>query len=367
MGTQLRLRRTRLAFGFVVLTASALLLGCSDDDTPTKPIPSGSWQDIGPSANYASAEHLTTWNGLLVASGQFYHFQGGADASLLTWDGATWSRLDPIGSGINAMAVYDGKLIVGSSPYRQASGDTLPTISAWDGTQWTPFDAGLNRRSVSCLALFEGDLIAGVQQEYNGGAYVSYVARWNGTSWQQMGGTLNGFVGAMTVYQNRLIVAGSFDTAGGASTKSIAAWNGAAWEPLGSGMGGGTNSTGTVIALVADATTLVAGGEFLTAGGIPAVNAARWNGTAWDSLPGLEHPSSYVFVRALEMYQEAPVAGGPFFTDPVRRWSGSTWVPMSTLNGTVECLTIYDGSLIVGGYLPQSANGVARWVPPPPG
>lgn len=363
MGFQLRLRRTRLAFVFMILAASALLFGCSDDDTPTKPKPSGSWQDMGPSANYAAVENMTTWNGLLVASGQFYHFQGGADASLLTWDGATWTRLDPIGSGINALAVYDGKLIVGSSAFKQVSGDTLPTIAAWDGTQWTPFDAGLNRRSVSCLTLFEGDLIAGVVQ----GTYVSYVARWNGTSWQQMGETLNGFVNAMTVHQGRLVIGGSFDTAGGVSTKSIAAWNGAAWEPLGSGIGGGTNSTGTVIALLADATTLYAGGEFLTAGGIPAVNAARWNGTAWDSLPGLEHPSSYVYVRALEMYQEAPVAGGPFFVDPVRRWSGSTWTPMSTLNGSVQCLTIYDGSLIVGGYLPQSANGVARWVPPPPG
>ena len=353
---------------FVLLVvAQTALPGCSDDEPPTKPQPSGSWQDLGLVATFADAEQLTTWNGLLVAGGLFYRFQGGQDATLLTWDGATWNRLDPIGSGINALAVYDGKLIVGSAAFRQVSGDTLPTIAAWDGNQWTPFDSGLNRRTVTALALFEGDLVAGVRA----GSDSSYVARWNGASWQSLGGTLNGFIGALTVYQGLLVAGGDFDTAGGVPANSIAAWNGTTWAPLGSGIAGGLNSTGSVMALTADATTLVAGGEFLSAGGVPAVNVARWNGTTWGPLAGLEHPSSYVYVKALTMYEEMPVMGGVFFVNPVRRWSGSEWVPMSTLDGEVLCFTTYNGSLIAGGYFPPSgshtANGVARWMPPPPG
>ena len=125
--------------------AQTALPGCSDHETPTKPQPSGSWQDLGLSADFVDVEQLTTWNGLLIAGGVFHRFQGVQDASLLTWDGATWNRLEPIGSGVNALAVYDGHLIVGSSAYKQVSGDTLPTIAAWDGNQWTPFDSGLNR------------------------------------------------------------------------------------------------------------------------------------------------------------------------------------------------------------------------------
>ncbi|HEX5031039.1 MAG TPA: hypothetical protein VFY90_11905 [Tepidiformaceae bacterium] len=282
-----RLQRRNVRKGWLALWFFALLLvaqtalpGCSDDDPPTKPQPSGSWQDLGLVATFADAEQLTTWNGLLVAGGLFYRFQGGQDASLLTWDGTTWNRLEPIGSGINALAVYDGKLIVGSAAFRQVSGDTLPTIASWDGSQWTPFDSGLSRRSVTALALFEGDLVAGV----SAGNDVYYVARWNGTSWQSVGGTMNGFISALTVYQGLLIAGGGFDTADGVPANHIAAWNGTTWAPLGSGIAGGLNSTGSVLALTADATTLVAGGEFLSAGGVPAVNVARWNGTTWSPL-----------------------------------------------------------------------------------
>ena len=365
MGCQHPRHRARIVLGFVLFLAS--LLGCSDDDTPTKPQASGSWQDLGLVANYASAEELIVWNGLLVVGGDIHRFQGQLDAALLTWDGATWKRLDPPNVAINALAEFDGHLIVGCEAYRQVSGDTLPTLAAWDGVQWAPFDSGPSRKSITALALFEGDLVAAVLLENNSGSYVSDVERWNGTSWQAVGGTVNGYIGALTVYQGLLIAGGSFDTAGGVATKSIAAWNGTAWTPLGGGIGGGVNSTGTVIALMADATTLFAGGEFLTAGGTPAVNVARWNGAAWDSLPGLEHPSSYVYVRALAMQNHAPVVGGVFFENPVRRWSGSAWIPMSPLNGVVQAFTTYNGSLIVGGYLPGSANGVAMWVPPPPG
>jgi hypothetical protein len=363
-------RRTWLVLGFVLLLVQPVLLGCSDDEPPTGPQrSSGSWRDLGLSADFVEVDALATWNGLLIAGGHFHQFQGHLESNLLTWDGATWKRLEPPGAGVNALAVYDGHLIVGSG-FSQANGDTLPTIAAWDGTQWTSFDSELNHRSVTALTLYQGDLIAGVLLESNGGNYVSSVLRWNGTSWQSLGGTLNGFISALTVFQGLLVVGGDFDTADGVSAKSIAAWNGTTWTPVGGGIAGGTNSTGSVLALTADGTTLVAGGEFLSAGGVPTVNVARWNGAMWDSLAGLEHPSSYVYVRVLAMYGETLVAGGVFFVDPVRRWSGSEWVPMSTLNGPVRSLTIYNGSLIAGGYFPpsglQRANGIARWIPPPP-
>ena len=372
-------RRDRLRLwlvpGFVLILLQTVLIGCSDDN-PTAPKPtSGSWQDIGPPVEFANVGDLVIWNGLLVAGGTF--IQEHLESSLLTWNGLAWQRLEPPNSAVNALAVYDGHLIVGCSAYQQtvtpayssSASDTLPTLAAWDGVRWTPFDSGPSRKTITALALFEGDLVAAVVLEDNRGGYVSDVERWNGVSWQAVGGTLNGYIYALTAYQGQLVVGGSFGTAGGVSAQSIAAWNGTAWTPLGSGIGGGINSAGTVRALTVDGTTLLAGGEFLTAGGAPAVNVAQWSGAAWDSLPGLEHPGSSGYVRALTMYEEMPVAGGlfPVLVNPVRTWSGSAWVPLSPLNGMAGCFAVYNGALIAGGHFSQGASAVARWVPPAPG
>lgn len=363
------LRRGWLVLGLVLLLVPTVFVGCSDDNPPTGPQPSsGSWQDLGLSADFVEVDEFATWNGLLVVGGHFHQFQGHLESELLTWDGATWNRMEPPGADVRALAVYDGDLIVGSGFFNQASGDTLPTIAAWDGTQWTPLGSELKGKSVTALTLYEGDLVAGVLLDNTGGSNVSSVMRWNGTSWQPIGGTLNGYISALTVFQGLLYVGGLFDTAGGVPAKSIAAWNGAAWAPVGGGIVGGASSTGSVLTLATDGTTLFAGGDFSSAGGVPAVNVAQWNGTAWDSLgAGILHPSIQTYVSALAMNGTTLVAGGVFGVDPVRRWSGSEWIPMSTLNGLVRTFTIYNGSFIAGGYFPpsggQQANGIAKWVP----
>jgi hypothetical protein len=133
-------------------------------------------------------------------------------------------------------------------------------------------------------------------------------------------------------------------------------------------MEGGVNSTGSVLALAVDGTSLLAGGDFVTAGGAPAVNVARWNGVAWEALgAGLGHPTISVYVRALAPFENTPVAGGVLAPDAVRRWNGSEWKPMSSLYGVVMALTIHNGSLIAGGYFPTSdrlnSDGIVRWVP----
>ena len=43
-------------------------------------------------------------------------------------------------------------------------------------------------------------------------------------------------VSALTVYNGELIAGGDFTTAGGTRASYIARWNGATWQPLGSGM-----------------------------------------------------------------------------------------------------------------------------------
>ena len=113
------------------------------------------------------------------------------------------------------------------------------------------------------------------------------IARWDGLSWQPLGGglyqsdiSLVGSVNSMTVFDGELVAAGSFDNAGGTHVSNIARWDGAAWRPMGDGFNHG------VQALAVHGDTLFAAGEFDRSGTEPAahVDSAFWKSVG-DGIP----------------------------------------------------------------------------------
>ena len=115
----------------------------------------------------------------------------------------------------------------------------------------------------------------------------NYIAKWDGSAWSAlgsgMGGQSIGWVNALAVSGTNLYAGGSFTTAGGVPANYIAKWDGSAWSALGSGISG-PNGLGGVNALAVSGTNLYAGGWFTTAGGVPATNIAKWDGSAWSAL-----------------------------------------------------------------------------------
>ena len=73
-------------------------------------------------------------------------------------------------------------------------------------------------------------------------------------------------VSGSTVYAG-----GDFSTAGGVSATRIAKWNGSSWSAMGSRM------NNAVLAIVVSGGTVYAGGDFSTAGGVSASRVGRWN------------------------------------------------------------------------------------------
>jgi hypothetical protein len=77
---------------------------------------------------------------------------------------------------------------------------------------------------------------------------------------------------ALTVAQNGdLLAGGNFSTAGGVPASRVARWNGSAWAPIGTGITGFRVNAITV----RPNGDLVVGGAFTAAGGSPASNIAR--------------------------------------------------------------------------------------------
>jgi len=284
-----------------------------------------SWSSLGSGMIYI-VHALTVYEGDLMAGGSFT-FAGGVNARhIAKWNGNSWAQ---VGSGMNsyvlALTVYGGELIAGGQ-FTEADYASALYIAKWNGTSWAPLSSGMNFR-VHALTVYEGELIAGGSFITAGGVSAKYIARWNGSSWAPLGSGLDSTVTTLFVHGSELIAGGYFTTAGGISANRIARWNGSSWAPLGGGIGGGKPYS-YVSTLTGYGSDLIAGGNFTTAGGVSANRIARWNGSSWSPLGnGMGGGNPYTFVSALSVYGNDLIAGGNFITaggvsaNKIARWN----------------------------------------------
>src|SRR5262249_49738126 len=106
---------------------------------------------------------------------------------------------------------------------------------------------------------------------------------------------------------------------------------------------------------------IVVAGDFTSAGGVPVTGIARWDGSAWSAMPGLQGP----VVLAVLPNGELIASDGWLW-----RWDGTTWVSFAALGSlnypTVMSLAFApNGDLIAGGRFTSisgtAATNLARW------
>lgn len=319
---------------------------------------------------------IATCGNHLVAAG----FLSNCETSPRVWayNGSNWLLLDSA-MHVNALAVYDSKLIAGGS-FDTTGGVAAHDIASWDGSSWSPLGSGIEGYyGVYALTVYDGKLVAGGNFTTAGGVAAKYIASWDGTSWSALGqGMGYGYVHALTVYDGKLIAGGNFRTAGGMEANRVASWDGSNWSPLGLGM------DYNVYALTVYDGRLIAGGDFSTAGGDSASAIASWDGNNWSTLGlGLKGtvPASWPVVTVLRAYDGKVIAGGRFTkagsnsADNIASWDGISWSQMgSGLNRTFEynegyayvsALEVFNEDLVVGGSFynagEKAAAFVARW------
>ena len=181
-----------------------------------------------------------------------------------------------------------------------------------------------------------------------GGVVAQGIAMWNGLAWLPLGAGFSGDVHSLALFDDgtgsAMYAAGDDSILG----ERIAKWDGANWLSVGQGLGGGSGCFSVFDLVVFDdgsGPALYAGGDFAFAGGVPARNIARWNGTAWSEVGGgVAGDCVAVFsdgapaIRALEVFGDgvAPpqlFAGGSLLSaggvpaNAVARWDGSSWKP----------------------------------------
>ncbi|MCU1451990.1 MAG: hypothetical protein JWN46_136 [Acidimicrobiales bacterium] len=265
---------------------------------------------------------LAFTGGALYAGGDFSVAGGGLAAHLAVQHGSVWSQVGAgVDGAVEALAVTNqGSVAVGGSFDRSGS-VFLANLATWGTGRWGTFGQGVQSAnqtvdSIHALSVIGSGTYAGGHFLQVGGVPVSSIARWDGTAWHTVGTGLTlsgggvGTVNAMAQIGNNLYVGGSFDTAGGKPAHNIARWDGWSWQPLGGGL---TGDLGIVHALTAVNGRLYAGGSFSVAGSASAHDLA-----VWDPATGKWHPlsSNPVYdngeVFTLTAYQTELFVGGNF-------------------------------------------------------
>ncbi len=228
---------------------------------------------------------LLECQGSLFAAGIFTN-AGPVDArNIARWDGTNWHAL---GSGIDRIAsalATDGSNIYVGGDLRSAGGIPVLNIAKWDGIEWQALGPGV-AGPVFAIAVDSNSVYVGGRFTSAGSVAVTNIARWDGTNWHALGNGLrringftpeNGTVWSLVYHRGYLYAGGGFWLAGNVQAVNIARWDGASWENI----GGAANS---VDAFVPNGADLYVGGSFINIGGVSARVIARWDGSNWSAL-----------------------------------------------------------------------------------
>jgi hypothetical protein len=327
----------------------------------------------------------------LIAVGSLSNAGGVAVNNIAQWNGMYWSSL---GGGVNsfvyAITVFDdgsggGQALYVGGMFTMAGSVQANRIARWDGSEWSALGSGIDGSQIpgvlSLTAFDDGNgsgpaLYVGGNFAQAGGIQVNGLARWDGQEWSAVGDWPGGGARQLVVFDDgsgpALYAGGLFTSAGGNPVNRIAKWDGASWSPLGSGVSGGPSVPGVwALAVFADGSmageALFAGGHFDTAGGVPAVGVAKWNGSSWSPLGTCGNLASTGVpqIHSLLGDSESSFAlyvGGQFTTaggetaNRITAWQGCPSRGACCVNGVAVQLTANECSALGGVFY-------GSWVP----
>jgi len=196
------------------------------------------------------------------------------------WDGSKWNQLDEglravSGNAIvKALYVWNNKLYVGGR-FDSAGKIACHNLAAWDGSSWQSIDNGVtysNNKSAMITALggYNGSLVVGGKFDKAGSVSANNFVSYSGTSWNNMGLTLNNEADAFQTYNGDLYVGGQFKY--GSNFSEVVRYNNNQWITMGKDQWHGDR----VSALVDWRGSLYVLGRFSKVNGISVDNIAAW-------------------------------------------------------------------------------------------
>ncbi len=310
------------------------------------------WQPVGTGIedtgfyNMAMIMSITSFQGHLYAAGAAYGHCPKNDIAVL--NGNVW---DTVGGGITedtgvyGMLAYDSVLYV-AGVFNKAGNITAIHIAQWDGSNWDSVGSGLpfvgDADISNPMCVYNGELYLGLNNgtRFQGGIRVAGIAKWNGKYWDSVGTSVSitNRVFAMAVYKNKLYVGGALSLDTSYVFCELAVWDGTKWDSV-PGLAANLHHMNwpyynTVSGLQVYNNKLYVYGEFDSVAGMPAHHIAVWDGSHWDSVGGGTNENDQPSGDGMAIYHGNLIAGGFFDSagykpaNSVARWDGSKWTPM---------------------------------------
>lgn len=337
-------------------------------------------------------------------------------SGIARWDGFTWSSVGTgalpavISQGVYSMCSADtdgdgaAELVVGGVLAPGATSGSQ--VVAFDGSSWnslggtffrtqSPTNLAAAVQRIASVDLGDGSgptLFATGLFDLVGGVAVANLAQWNGKAWVDASGGLPG--SNLGAYRGlfghdldadgaaELICVGNFVRAGGMAVGRVAAYDGAAWSGVGlMAATRGLNAEASAAVLFDHdgdgRESLIVGGVFTQAGGVPVPRLAAFDGVSWTAIAnpwGVGVEALLVAdldgdgVKSLYAAGDTGLPYDPYWTartiavyNPSK--GGGTWTQLGgSFNDLVVTLAAvdHDGNgqptLFAGGYFTQIAG-----------
>jgi len=297
-----------------------------------------------------------------------------------------------LGTGANALnaADYINSIFVDASGNVYAAGyftdsNNYYYVAKWDGTSWT--ELGKGGDSLKASLPIRSIFIDNNNNVYAGGGFKDangkeYVAKWNGSTWSELGTGANalGTSGSSYIYSvfvdgnDNVYAAGQFYDAN--DHIYVAKWNGSTWSELGTGANAFNTSLGNYIECIyVDASgNVYAGGQYTDSN--KDLYIGEFNGISWSELStGKKLLNANSYTRSICMDNTGNIYAAGNFTDSsgkfyVGKLNGSVWEEFGTgnaaLNANGDIYTISAdnaGNLYAGGAFTDTSGNeyIAKW------
>ncbi len=282
-----------------------------------EPVPQapGRWLPGDTNTPLDKVEAGTFHQGALHLAGRRYRPGQLDELVLLRQDGTNWNQLGTFesfgffrgrletNSGFVLSLLSDGTDLVVGGRFTRVNGVHAPLVARWDGATWhalaDPASAEFVPQSgdtVFTLTRFHGELLAGGDfGQLASPAFTSYAARWDGTTWRQLGdglaggfrlfnGAISGSVFTFAPEGERLFLGGVFTS----PSAGVVAWDGTNLVATPGIFDPDFDDAPYVAKLIPQSGRLLAAGSFFLkqdGTNLPA-RLAAWDGTGWTNVPG---------------------------------------------------------------------------------
>ncbi|MEM6966690.1 MAG: T9SS type A sorting domain-containing protein [Bacteroidota bacterium] len=347
---------------------------------------SQNWESLGQGVNQP-VFHLypDSVDNLLYIGGQFKFADGITVNGVATWDGQSFTT---VGSGVNncssefcyqTLALTRYKDHIYCSPLSTLFGDSIINgIAKWNGTTWSNVGKGIltisgsNGVALSMLTYEEELYIFGAFHRI-GQDSAFYAAKWNGDSLSSLNFFKENLVSRIhhaVVFQNEIYVAGFFEDDQG-NQLDVAKYDGQHWYPVGGGIKGFADDP---LELIVYNDELYTCGYFKKSSGNTGTGILKLKNNAWVDVGG-SFDGDNVVVDGMIVFDEALFAfgrfshvGGGVAANNIAKWDGERWCGLGSTfpeYRDVKAAAVYNDELYIAGSFDsidgQVFNRIAKW------